>query len=186
MPPSRGSRVDELDTALLVLRRLWQRPEVSAFLGARLDATIKLEHYRTLNAVDRSSGRISVGELAGVLKVDASTGSRLVEGMVGRGYVHRSEDACDRRRSTLDLTDLGREVLLTLKLARVAALTELTQDWRASEIADLARLLRRLDAAVRDLHGTPAPNGAGARGPRAPTRGRDEADRSTADRQPPR
>lgn len=151
MPPSRRSRLDDLDAALVLLRRLWKLPVVSAFLGARLDRTIEFGHYRTLNAIESSVSHLSVGEVATVLRVDASTGSRLVERMVACGYVERLGDDADRRRSTLRLTPSGQSALNSLQQVRVDALTHITHDWKASEIADLGRLLHKLDQAARNL-----------------------------------
>lgn len=165
MPPSRGSRIEELDRALLVLRRLWQRPEITAFFRARLDRPLRIEYYRTLTAIERSPHRPSVGELADVLGVDPSTASRLVDRMASRGYVRREEDTDDRRRSTLELTPLGQSVLRKLREVRVAVLAELTKDWKASEIADLARLLVRLDEAAARLGWAETPAGSQREGP---------------------
>jgi DNA-binding MarR family transcriptional regulator len=150
MPPSRESRLQDLDAALLVLRRLWQRPEVQSFLATRLDPTIKLEHYRTLRAIERSPAPLSVGELADRLRINASTGSRIVDRLVSLGLVERRADD-DRRRSTVGLTELGRSSLITLQSSRVACLNQMTRTWRASEIGDLARLLRRLDESCQEL-----------------------------------
>ena len=165
MSRSRRDSLLALDHGLLVLRRLWQRGELRAFFASRLDKTIELEHYRTLNAL-RSAGRpLAVNELATALRIDASTASRLVDRMVARGYVARGQDADDRRRTSLGLTSAGWSALATLQQVRVEALAEMTRGWSASDVAALADLLGRLDDAARGLEAIPRPMSATRRSP---------------------
>ncbi|WP_055479847.1 MarR family transcriptional regulator [Sphaerimonospora mesophila] len=152
MPPSRRTSLADLDHALLLVRKLWNLPGVRRFLGERLDTTIEFDHYRALNALGRAGGGMSVGELARVLHVDSSTASRLVDRMEGRRYIYRAEDAEDRRRSTVNLSAAGWTALATLRSVRIEALGDITRDWRAVDIADLAALLTRLNETARQFY----------------------------------
>jgi DNA-binding MarR family transcriptional regulator len=150
MPPSRNARLHELDSALLVLRRFWQRPEIRHILATRLDQTTNIEDYRTLRTIEQSPAPLSVGEIAHRLEIDASTGSRLIDGLVRRGFVVR-QVAADRRRTTVALSELGRTSLSTLVQARIDCLGEVSAGWPVNEIGELARLLRRLDDSAATL-----------------------------------
>lgn len=55
------------------------------------------------------AGEASVGDLASVLELDASTLSRTVDGLVRAGILGRREDPANRRRQLIRLTPSGRE-----------------------------------------------------------------------------
>lgn len=55
------------------------------------------------------AGEPSVGEMAAVLELDASTLSRTVDGLVKAGLLSRKEDPANRRRQLVGLTAAGRE-----------------------------------------------------------------------------
>lgn len=151
MPPSRNSRLGELDAALLGLRRFWSRPEVKQYYADRLRSDVQAGDYRTLRAIERAAERPSVGDVAAELRVDASTASRMINRVVKAGLCERTPSQEDARRTNLELTEAGRETLLELNRVRVAFLRELTGDWAAEEIATLAAMLRRLETALTGL-----------------------------------
>jgi DNA-binding MarR family transcriptional regulator len=135
-----------LDASLIRLRRFWQRPGVRGFLRARLEPAVDGAAYRALLAIE-SQPDASIGTVAEVLEIDASTASRIVERVVDGGYVRRSESARDRRRSILHLTDTGHSALQILRDARLALLQQLTDDWPSEDVHQLGALLERLDEA---------------------------------------
>lgn len=55
------------------------------------------------------AGEASVGDLAALLELDASTLSRTVDGLVKAGSLARREDPANRRRQLVCLTALGRQ-----------------------------------------------------------------------------
>ena len=52
---------------------------------------------------------LAVGSLAERMGVTPGATTRLVDGMIGRGWVERSRDPDDRRRVLLELSDEGRQ-----------------------------------------------------------------------------
>ena len=64
------------------------------------------------------SGTTTVGDLAEALGRSASATSRLVAGLVHRGFLVRLEDAEDRRQRSLELTADGRALLAQVDRAR--------------------------------------------------------------------
>ena len=150
---ARHGGLERLDAALGRVRRLWDQPTVRQWFQERLDLeAVDATVYRTLRAIRQVEGTdASVNGVAEVLRVDASTASRFVERAVIAGFVSRSVAAGDRRRSSLELTDAGRERLLVLRDVRVAFLADLTGSWSSDDIAALTDLLERLDTSVAEL-----------------------------------
>ena len=134
-----------LDDALIALRRLWLHPARRRRFLAELGEPIELATLRTLRAIDLAGGdEPSVGDVAAALVVDASTASRLVDQAVSGGYVSRRPSPSDRRRSVLELTTEGADVLERATKVRERLLAEVTADWPAEDVATLAALLQRL------------------------------------------
>jgi DNA-binding MarR family transcriptional regulator len=150
-PEVRREGLESLDAALGRIRRLWDVPAVKQWFQAHLDLDdTDATMYRTLRAV-RVSADPSVNGIAATLRVDSSTASRFVERAVEAGLVRRSVAAHDRRRSSLELTDAGRDRLLDLRDVRVTFLAELTAGWPADDLATIVALLDRLDDGVGRL-----------------------------------
>jgi DNA-binding MarR family transcriptional regulator len=61
------------------------------------------------------AGRMSLNDLAELLRLDKSTVSRSVDNLVGIGLVLRETDAADRRYVTLALSGSGREVFADIE-----------------------------------------------------------------------
>lgn len=71
-------------------------------------------------------GPIRNSELADYLNLDRSTLSRQVATAIASGYVSREQDASDSRAYHLAMTDLGRETLAAVQLARERMIGEIT------------------------------------------------------------
>lgn len=143
-------RLEGLDVALGRLRRLWDQPGVRAWFRERLDIPEQdAVLYKTLRGVSQiGPNGASVNDVADVLRVDPSTASRFVERAVSAGFLSRSASTIDRRRSSLSLTEAGRERLRLLRESRLEMWEELTADWTVDDVDTLTRLLVRLDDAV--------------------------------------
>lgn len=105
--------------------------------------------YRTLRGVDQLGPEgASVNAVADVLRIDPSTASRFVNRAVTAGFLSRSACDSDNRRSSLMLTEAGRERLRLLREARIELWERLTAAWSADELDTVTTLLLRLDDAV--------------------------------------
>ncbi len=135
-----------LDDALISLRRPMLKPGHRQALFARIGAAVEAATVRTLHVVQAGleGSRPSVADVAEALSIDPSTASRLVQQTVAAGYVSRIPDANDKRRSTLALTDDGREILRRSHEVRREWLRDVTRDWSDDEVLLLAQLLHRL------------------------------------------
>jgi DNA-binding MarR family transcriptional regulator len=143
LPPARRP-LEDLDRALLEVRRLVNRPGYRQRLLGPLGRRVELSTVRVLHAVDQATTPPSIGSVAATLAIDPSTASRLVEQRVTEGLIERSPDAEDRRRTVLRLTRAGHALLEELATSRIGMLAEVTADWSASDVRRLEQLLHRL------------------------------------------
>ncbi|MEY5100045.1 MAG: hypothetical protein RJA36_2764 [Pseudomonadota bacterium] len=103
---------------------------------------------------------LSPTELARLSQLDKARTSRAIGSLVEKGLAQRSTLSGDRRKAELELTDVGRALYEQL-MPEVRALNrELLQALDAEEIAQLDRLLTRLQQRAEDMvarHGASLP-----------------------------
>ncbi len=147
MPPSGTADrhlLDQLDQALVEVRRVLQRPGYRRAVLGELSGTVELATVRVLRAVQRAEQPPTIGALAEVLVVDPSTASRLVDRAVEAGILERRACDQDRRRARLHVTPAGHRLLGAVTERRRAVLAEATQGWDAAELTALLEGLERL------------------------------------------
>lgn len=97
--------------------------------------------YAALAVLDRRPGA-SQADLGAELSLDRSTIADLVSRMIRNGLIARAQDAADRRRKVLTLTDAGRATYAEL-VPRVDAIEPIvTGGLSVAERAEFRRLLR--------------------------------------------
>lgn len=141
---TRAQLLDDLDSALEGVRRLWSRAALHRWFAAELGHAVELATVRTLRAVETAGPRATVGEVALALDVAASTATRMVDRAIDDGLLVRAPSREDGRRRELSLTDLGRTVLDQSTQVRRWGLEAATSGWPAEDLELLARLLARL------------------------------------------
>jgi|SRR5580700_378522 DNA-binding MarR family transcriptional regulator len=142
----------QLREALLDLTGVLNRPQpdvaLIALSGVKLDRAL----FPLLVRVDRR-GPLAIGELAELCGRDYSTVSRQISKLEGLGLVGRQVDVADARVTNAMITKKGRVMTRALDRARERLMTELLADWDKKQVAQLARLLRKLaDDALRFGH----------------------------------
>jgi long-chain acyl-CoA synthetase len=100
---------------------------------------LSLAQYRML--LQLAEGAEASTSLARKLAVSAPSVTAVVDGLVQRGVVVRSQSEQDRRRVSLALTDVGRDLVQTAETAVRARLEEI-----AGALGDEARVEEALDA----------------------------------------
>ena len=101
-----------LSDRIAVGRALWRELVIGITEGvAKLD--IGFTQLAALYAVSGPE-TLTVGDLAERLGRSPSATSRLVDGLVRRGYLRRSEEVADRRQRVLALTDEGQAVVASV------------------------------------------------------------------------
>jgi DNA-binding MarR family transcriptional regulator len=159
---SRGTNVEvlaEIERALIRLRRRQTRRRLAQQSMRQLGVEVDLALLDVVDAVEagpEESGpepaernAVTVGVVAERLGLDPSRASRMVAAAVEAGYVRRVASQGDGRRSCLELTDTGRDIVAAAHRARQALYERLLADWPESERAEFARLLTRFTSSMR-------------------------------------
>lgn len=132
-----------LRDALLDLTGMLNRPQPDQALirlaGVDLDRAL----FPVLVRIERR-GPLAIGELADLCGRDYTTVSRQVTRLTELGLVVRRTHSRDARIKEAVVTVKGRAMTRALDEAREALMTSLLAGWNDGEIAELARLLRRL------------------------------------------
>ncbi len=114
--------VDALTDAVLTASRLLVA--VSARSIAAVEDTITLAQFRLLVALD-SRGPMKLIGLAGLLAVNPSATTRMVDRLVAVGMVDRRQNPATRREVVIGLTAAGHEVVRGVTERRRAEIAEI-------------------------------------------------------------
>jgi DNA-binding MarR family transcriptional regulator len=135
--------LDELDELLVRIRVAQQRPDWRRRLLSGSAHRLGLSDLRVLRAVERRP-EASIGDVADDLGIKHSTASRAVTQVVRAGFLVKSSSPGDQRRTSLEVTDIGRQALRDMTARRREMVAEVVIDWMPSDIARLNELLGRL------------------------------------------
>ena len=110
-------------------------------LGTRFNMT----HSFVVDALDEASEipgeKASVGTLAEYLGVDPSRASRMVAEAIRGGYLRRVASQADGRRTYLELTKAGQNLLKTASRFRRRLFSRAMTRWSDHDCTEFARLL---------------------------------------------
>jgi DNA-binding MarR family transcriptional regulator len=136
MPPTEPELGELLMRAARGLRRRW---------AASLEPwDLSPHHARALQVVgDLGSPRL--GTVAERLRIAPRSATEVIDALEERGLIERAPDDSDRRAIRVSLTTRGRQLLAEVDAARGAAGAEHFAPLTATERADLADLLNKLD-----------------------------------------
>ncbi|MFJ7081884.1 MarR family winged helix-turn-helix transcriptional regulator [Streptomyces griseus] len=155
-PSAKGplAAMDPLDAVGPAFSRLRRASALNAESPvSRKDMTRTL----VLNIVDEGpehdGQEITVGVVAERLAVDPSVASRMVTDCISAGYLIRAASQQDGRRTILQMTDEGLEMLAAFRRHQRAAFEFITQDWPDDERQQLARLLIKYVDSVAQAQG---------------------------------
>lgn len=121
---------------------------LSRTMASEVHPHIDSAAYAMLALVDRD-GSARVCELSGLLGLNRSTVSRQVSSLVELGLLIREPDPLDGRSALLSLSSAGAQRLQYTKAGRRRMLRAELSSWPDHDIAELARLLGRLNNPVR-------------------------------------
>jgi DNA-binding MarR family transcriptional regulator len=132
----------QLREALLDLTGVLNRSQPDAALIALAGVDLERALFPLLARVERR-GPLGIGELAELCGRDYTTVSRQITKLEGSGLVLRRVNAKDARIKEAVITRKGRAMTRALDAAREKIITTLFAQWDPTEVAQLARLLRR-------------------------------------------
>ncbi|MGH3192516.1 MAG: MarR family winged helix-turn-helix transcriptional regulator [Streptosporangiaceae bacterium] len=116
--------------------------------NARMSAAgLSLARFRVLSALE-SAGRMRMNELSAALGVVPRTVTTIVDALEKDGMLARLPDPADRRATLLEITGEGLSQLRRFRAMHDSAAAELFDVLTSTERHQLARLLRRLQAAA--------------------------------------
>ena len=133
----------QLRDALLDLTGVLNRPQPDRALIARAGIDLDRALFPLLSRVE-GRGPLRIGELAELCGRNYTTVSRQVAALEAKGLVVRRANAGDARITEAEITAKGRAMTRALGGARQQILTEMFARWEGDEVAELARLLRKL------------------------------------------
>jgi DNA-binding MarR family transcriptional regulator len=93
---------------------------------------------------------LTMGELSDALSVPLSTATRVVNVLVGHGYVERRHDPDDRRVVRVSLTQRGRELFQFIDSRIVQRVRRIASYLSESEMATLISLFTKVASAVEE------------------------------------
>ena len=143
--------VDTLDKAFRRLRKAMIRPPAGLVpvpsLGRQLDIA-KIFACDAVAELSADRDTVSVKDVALTLDLEHSTVSRLLGEVEADGLIVRGQDPVDRRRTTVELTELGTAVVSD-STAMTRFFTRLMlAEWTREDVEDLQRLMTRLAETV--------------------------------------
>ncbi|QYF73604.1 MarR family winged helix-turn-helix transcriptional regulator [Cryobacterium sp. PAMC25264] len=112
--------------------------------------------WRTLSVL-LTSGPIRLGELAELSRVSQPTVTKLVGGLLARGWIARTSDAADARVSLIAITPDGEAALLNWRTELAAALLPYFADLPAADVDTLERAVAILRDRVEATERQAAP-----------------------------
>ena len=142
--PGRDTVAQEVHKAINDLIRVYQfrdRDRICCY-----DVSVTQSH-----ALDRLRrlGSLTLNELAAAMYIEKSTASRLVDGLIARGYVTRRRHPDDGRTILVSLTRPGERLAVRIEEDMVRMEARILADFSEAERETIARALRALaDAAA--------------------------------------
>jgi DNA-binding MarR family transcriptional regulator len=136
-----------LEAVPLVMRYIREQMRLNRGAG------LSVPQFRALTFIKHNAGA-SLSGIAGYLGLALPSISKLVEGLVAKGFVIRRDDTRDRRRVALNLTLSGEAVLASARLETLPRLAERLSGLTSEECATVvsaARIMRAVFGAPRNL-----------------------------------
>ncbi|GAB3846841.1 MarR family winged helix-turn-helix transcriptional regulator [Dactylosporangium cerinum] len=129
--------------ALFRLVRFWSRRWAA---GITQDEGGEVAHIQVLEAIDASGRPAQIGAVAVELGLDRSNASRMLAASVAAGLVTKTVSAQDARRTDLDLTPAGSDLLAAARAWQEQTFARMVADWPARDARRFAAYLVRLAA----------------------------------------
>ena len=146
--------IDRLVRTLMRLRRVMVKPATATLplpsIGRRLDIAKIMACHAVADAAAHDSATPfgaeapTVKDIAFTLELDHSTASRLLGEAEADGLVIRGTDPTDRRRTTVELSELGRAVTKDSATLQALVLDRVLAEWDAHDLQALTHLLDKL------------------------------------------
>jgi len=145
---SRADAATELSDALAAFFRAGRRARGRAASGPATHG-VSLAQFHALEPL--LDGAMSVGQVADAAGIAPPTATRVLDGLVGRGFVDRAPDRDDRRAVIVSLTPAGRRAATAKAREFEEVRRRVAAAFSADEQRRAAELLRRLAEVIEEL-----------------------------------
>ncbi|NUP81509.1 MAG: winged helix-turn-helix transcriptional regulator [Nonomuraea sp.] len=159
VPSSQGplAAADPLDAVGPAFSRLRRASALNAQTQvSRKDMTRTLVLNIVEEGPEEDGQEITVGVVAERLAVDPSVASRMVTDCISAGYLVRAASQQDGRRTILQMTGEGLDMLAAFRRHQRSAFEFITRDWPEAERLQFARLLVKYVDSVAEARHAPA------------------------------
>ncbi len=140
-----------MDTFHVMMKRV-----VGPEARKRQPMVLTFPQFRIVRTIEHHEGA-SMSQVAEHVGATLSATSKLVEGLVERGYVQRETSKDDRRKKVLALTDTGAQVLASLHQEAISCLADRLVTLSPSECAMINLAMDVLRSALLSPQGSPTP-----------------------------
>jgi DNA-binding MarR family transcriptional regulator len=121
-------------------------------------AELSVPQFRVLGYVEWHT-RVSLSAVAEHMGLTLPSMSKMVDGLVVRGFVHRTPDSLDRRRVAIQTTPKGREAWTAARQATCASMVHRLQGLGAAKRRELSHGLDTLRFLFSKVGDEPTPAG---------------------------
>jgi DNA-binding MarR family transcriptional regulator len=121
-----------------------------AFIRHNRESDLSLSQVNALFRLYHHGGS-SVNDLANYLGITMAAVSQLLDPLIDKGLVLRSENPQDRRKKLIALTDMGKDLVKKSMNTRHAWLSELSQVLSDAEKEELLPAIKLLNQRTREL-----------------------------------
>lgn len=148
-PPAACARA-VLETIPLVMQTIRET------IGDRRVEGLSIPQFRTL-AIVHHRPQVTLSEIAEHLGLGLPSASKLIDGLVQRDLLRRSENGADRRRKVLGLTLAGRRRFAAIERRAQAALAQHLRLLPATEARHIIQAMNHLREHLAPGNGGPRP-----------------------------
>lgn len=126
--------------------RVWEMLEAQM----RREYGLTMARYDVLAHLNMAGGRLGLGDLASAIALSASGLSKLLDRMADAGLIRREPDPSDGRAAFATITPRGRGLVRRARDGHHGLLRQTFADALDDrDIADLARIMHKLDGSTR-------------------------------------
>jgi DNA-binding MarR family transcriptional regulator len=150
--PELAAAVMEIDGLMQKWRRRAMRREIGQGALKHLSIDLDLPQFDVIAAIgapqdgDEGKGEVMVATVAERLNIDPSRASRLVSEVVDKGYARRAVSQADARRTIIELTERGADVLGAVNVYKSLVMGDFLAGWDPQEISTFIPLLQRFSS----------------------------------------
>jgi DNA-binding MarR family transcriptional regulator len=138
-----ANEIERLDLLLMRIRRLAFQPDPGSQLVPGLDHAVPTSRVYACTLIADSlshseNGQLSIKDVALNMNLEHSSASRLLTDLENDGLIARVPDSEDRRRTNIELTDLGRSLVADVSKLRHWVMSQILTEVEPAAVKQMA------------------------------------------------